>query len=132
MKIPEKVKDIFMGELFHQFATVSAEGVPNIFNIGAKYLFDDETIIVVDNYMKKTLSNILENSNVSILIRRERESYQIKGKCSYKQKGKVYEEAKKWIKAIAEKYPAKGVLIIKVEDIYNAASGSNAGEKILS
>lgn len=132
MKIPEKVKDIFIGEPVHQLATASADGVPNISNIGAKYLLDDETIIVIDNYMKKSLSNILENPDVSVLIRRERESYQIKGKCSYMQTGSVYAEARKWMKSIAEKYPAKGVLLITIEGIYNASSGSNAGEKISS
>jgi len=38
MKIPKKVKDIFMNEPVHQLATSSAAGVPNISNVGAKYL----------------------------------------------------------------------------------------------
>jgi len=130
MKIPKKVKDIFMNEPVHQLATSSAAGVPNISNVGAKYLLDDETIIIVDNYMKKTLSNILENPVTAILIRRGSESYQIKGKCNYLQSGPIWEEARKWIKSIAEKYPAKGVLEIKVEEVYNSASGSDSGEKI--
>jgi len=131
MKIPDKVKEVFINEPVHQFATASKKGIPNISNIGGKYLKDDETIIVVDNYMKKTLSNILENPNVAIIIRRDRESYQIKGKCSYVQEGPVYEEAKKWIKAIAEKYPAKGALVINVEEIYSAESGDNAGSRLI-
>ena len=130
MKIPKKVKDIFMNEPVHQLATSSAAGVPNISNVGAKYLLDDETIIIVDNYMKKTLSNILENPVTAILIRRGSESYQIKGKCNYLQAGPIWEGARKWIKSIAEKYPAKGVLEIKVEEVYNSASGSDSGEKI--
>ena len=130
MKIPKKVKDIFMNEPVHQLATSSAAGVPNISNVGAKYLLDDETIIIVDNYMKKTLSNILENPVTAILIRRGSESYQIKGKCNYLQSGPIWEGARKWIKSIAEKYPAKGVLEIKVEEVYNSASGSDSGEKI--
>jgi hypothetical protein len=36
---------------------------------------------------------------------------------------------KKWMKSIGEKYPAKGVLKIKVENIYNSNSGTGAGEK---
>jgi len=130
MKIPEKVKDIFVNEPVHQLATSSAAGVPNISNIGAKYLLDDETIIVVDNYMKKTLSNIMENPVMAILIRRGGESYQIKGRCRYLQSGPVYEEARKRIKSIAEKYPAKGALEMKIEEVYNSASGFDSGEKI--
>jgi len=130
MKLPKKVKDIFNEEPIHQLATSSKNSVPNISNAGAKYLLDDETIIIVDNYMVKTSSNVIENSAVSILLRRGKESYQIKGRCSYFTSGAFYEEAKKWMKSIGEKYPAKGVLKIKVEDIYNSNSGAKSGKKI--
>jgi len=131
MKIPDEVREIFKNEKCHQLATASAEGVPNICNVGAKYLRDDDTIVIVDNYMKKTLDNLLSNPNVSVLIRREKVSYQIKGKCRYINKGPDYEEAKKWMKSVAEKYPAKGALIIAVEDIFDSTTGSNAGKSIL-
>jgi len=130
MKIPEKIKDIFVNEPVHQLATSSAAGVPNVSNIGAKYLLDDETIIVVDNYMKKTLSNILENPRAAILIRRGSKSYQLKGRCRYLESGPIYDKAKQWMKSIAEKYPTKGALEIKVEEVYDSASGTGSGEKI--
>jgi predicted pyridoxine 5'-phosphate oxidase superfamily flavin-nucleotide-binding protein len=130
MKLPKKVKDIFNNEPVHQLATSSKNGVPNISNAGAKYLLDDETIIIVDNYMNKTLSNIIENPAVAILLRSGKESYQIKGSCGYLTSGVLYEEAKKWMKSIGEKYPAKGVLKIKVEHIYNSNSGAGAGGKL--
>jgi len=130
MKIPEKVKDIFNNEPVHQFATASKDGLPNISNVGAKYLLDEETIIIVDNYMVKTILNIHENPEAAILVRRGRESYQIKGRCFYLTSGPIYEEAKKWMKAIGEKYPAKGALQIKIEAIYNSNGGSGAGEKV--
>ena len=94
MKMPKKVKDIFNNEPVHQLATSSKNGVPNISNAGAKYLLDDETIIIVDNYMNKTLSNIIENPAVAILLRSGKESYQIKGSCGYFTSGVLYEEAK--------------------------------------
>jgi hypothetical protein len=128
MKLPEKVKDIFNDELVYQLATSSKNGIPNISNAGAKYLLDDETIIIVDNYMVKTLSNVIENPAVSVLLRSGKESYQIKGSCSYFTSGALYEEVKKWMKSIGEKYPAKGVLKIRVEDIYSSNSGAGAGE----
>ncbi|MFA4991041.1 MAG: pyridoxamine 5'-phosphate oxidase family protein [Candidatus Omnitrophota bacterium] len=130
MKMPERVKEIFEKEPVHQLATSSSAGMPNVCSVGAKYLLDDETIIIVDNYMKKTFSNIIENSAVAILIRRGKESYQIKGGCGYLNSGPIYEEAKKWMKSIGEKYPAKGALKIKVEEIFNSASGHGSGEKI--
>jgi len=130
MKIPPNVKDIFVNERVHQLATSSGAGIPNVASIGAKYLLDDETIIIVDNYMKKTLQNIMENPVVAILVRSGKESYQIKGKCDYLKSGTIYEEAKKWMKSMGEQYPAKGALKVKVEEIFNSASGSGSGEKI--
>ena len=131
MKIPDEVKEIFKNEKYLQLATTSAEGVPNVSNIGGKYLRDDDIIVVVDNYMRKTITNVLSNPNVSILIRRERLSYQIKGKCRYVNEGIEYEEARKWMKSVAEKYPAKGALIITIEDIFDSTTGPNAGKSIL-
>jgi hypothetical protein len=130
MKIPDKVKNIFINEPVHQLATSSCAGVPNVCSVGAKYLLDDETIVVVDNYFKKTLANILENPFAAILIRSGKESYQIKGRCSYVTSGPVYDAAKKWMKAVGEKYPARGALELKVEEIFNSSAGSGSGEKI--
>ena len=131
MKIPEKIKDIFNNQLVHQLATASINGIPNVSNIGAKYILDDETIVIVDNYMKKTLINVLENPMVAILIRDGKESYQIKGRCSYLNSGVIYEDAKKWMKSRGEKYPAKGALVIKVKEFFNSVSGNGSGEKIV-
>lgn len=130
MKMPEIVKEIFNNEPVHQLATASKSGVPNICNAGARYLLDDETIVIIDNYMLKTLANIAENPIVAVLIRSGRQSFQIKGRCSYLTSGRVYEEARAWMKAKGEKYPAKGALQIKVEEVFNSNGGDGAGGKV--
>lgn len=130
MLFKKEVAEIFEKELFHQFATSSKDGIPNICTIGAKYLRDDGKIIVVDNYMNKTLANLLENPEVAILIRREKEYYQIKGTAVYHTSGAEYDEAYKWMKSIAERYPAKGVIVISVDSVYNSNSGSGAGDRV--
>ncbi len=131
MKLPKKVKDIFVNEAVHQLATSSLDGIPNISNVGAKYLLDDESIVVVDNYMDKTLSNILANPRVAILVRTERESYQIKGSSTYLTEGPIYEEAKKWMGSVSKVFPAKGALLIKIEEIFHSSSGQDAGKKLV-
>ncbi|MCK5848762.1 MAG: pyridoxamine 5'-phosphate oxidase family protein [Caldisericia bacterium] len=130
MKIPEKVKNVFLNGLPHQFATSSKDCVPNICNAGAIYLTKDERIILVDNYMNKTCNNLKENNNVSLLIRNGRESYQIKGKAEYTTTGNEYDRAVTWMKAKGNQYPAKGIIVITVFSIFNSMSGSNAGEKV--
>lgn len=130
MKMPQKVKDIFNNEPVHQLATSSRAGVPNVCSVGAKYLLDDETIIIVDNYFKKTLANILENPVVAILVRSGKESFQIKGRCRYVTSGPVYEQARKWMKEKKDTYPAKGALEIKIEEIFDSTPGTGAGSMI--
>lgn len=130
MKIPKEVKEIFENEKYHQLATASVSGVPNVSAVGAKYVRDSETIVIVDNYMNKTLDNVLSNPLVAIFVRREKIAYQIKGKCKYVNKGPEYEEARKWMKSKGEKYPAKGALIITVEEIFNSTAGPEAGKRI--
>ena len=131
MKIPEKIRQIFDSAPVHQLATSSCAGIPNVCNVGARYLWDEETIIIVDNYMKKTLSNVLENPVVAVLFRSEKESYQIKGRCCYLDSGPLYEEARKWMRSRGDKYPVKGALKISVDEIFNSAGGPGAGDKIL-
>ena len=130
MELKERVKEIFINEPYHQLATASKNGTPNICNIGAKYLRDDGKIVVIDNFMKKTYANLQENSEISILVRREKESYQIKGIARYLNTGDEYDEAYKWMKAKGDKYPAKGAIIITIDSVYNSMTGKNAGEKI--
>ncbi len=129
MLLPDPIKDIFITEKCHQLGTCSKGGIPNVCYVGAKFLTDDGTIVIVDNYMLKTKDNVLENPNISLLMRRGGEAYQLKGHCTYVTEGDIYEEARKWMKARGEKYPAKGALIIEVETVYNSAAGEHAGGK---
>ena len=126
----ENVKDIFENEPYHQLATSSKSGIPNICNIGAKFIRDDGKIVVVDNYMRKTIENLKENSEVAILVRREKESYQIKGVARYVNSGEEYKEGRDWMKSKGDKYPAKGAVIIEVDSVYNSMTGESAGLKI--
>jgi len=114
------------------FATTNKEGVPNINMIGVKKIEDDETILLADNYFNKTLANIKENARAAILTKRAEEKlwYQLKGTCQYLNEGQKYEDFKKWVKSKKESYPAKGMVIFKVEKIFNTAPGSEAGEPI--
>ncbi len=130
MELPTEVKDMFEKEACHQLATASLTGEPNICNVAGKYLLDDGTIVVIDNFMKKTKKNIQENQKVAILIRRGKRSFQLQGTCKYLNEGEEYNKARDWMKIKGDRYPAKGTLFIKVESVYNSMSGENAGELI--
>ncbi len=51
-------------------ATTSNEGIPNVVPIGFARPIDNTSILIADNYMKKTRENIEENPNVSIVTKK--------------------------------------------------------------
>jgi len=132
MKIPQSIQKILKEDKAVAFGTATSDGNPNINMIGIKKLQDDETIILADNYFNKTLANIEKNSKGTILTKRAEDKlwYQLKGTCTYVNKGPEYEEVKKWVKSIKESLPAKGMVVFKVEEIYNCIPGPNAGNLI--
>jgi predicted pyridoxine 5'-phosphate oxidase superfamily flavin-nucleotide-binding protein len=132
MKIPESIQKIFKEDSAVAFGTATLDGNPNINMIGIKKIQDDETIILADNYFNKTLANVRKNNKGTILTKRAEEKlwYQLKGTYKYINEGPEYEALKQWAKSIKETYPAKGMVIFKVEKIYNSIPGPNAGNLI--
>jgi predicted pyridoxine 5'-phosphate oxidase superfamily flavin-nucleotide-binding protein len=110
MKIPKSIQKIFKEDNAVAFGTATLDGNPNINMIGIKKIQDDETVILADNYFNKTLANVQKNNKGTILTKRAEDKlwYQLKG---------TYESA-------------KGMVIFKVEKIYNSIPGTNAGNLI--
>lgn len=132
MKIPQDIQTIMNEDKAFAFATSSKTGIPNINMIGIKKIEDNETVLLADNFFDKTFANLKENSQAAILTKKaeEKQWYQLKGTCQYVNEGVQYEEFKKWVKSIKESLPAKGMVIFKVEQIFNTAAGPDAGKPI--
>ena len=75
---------------------------------------------------------MIENNSATIITKREedRKWYQLKGTCHYVNEGYNYKEFRKWVKSIKETFPAKGMVVFKVEEIFNVTSGPDAGKPI--
>ena len=132
MKIPQKIQEILKEDKAVAFGTSTSDGNPNINMIGLKKIKDDETIILADNYFNKTLANIQQNNQGTILTKRASEKlwYQLKGTYKYINEGSEYENLKQWVKSVKDTLPAKGMIIFKVEKIYNSIPGPDAGNLI--
>jgi len=132
MAIPNKVKDLFTRQPLVAFGTADRKGKPNVVVIFWKKIIGSETILLVDNFMKMSKENLLENGNVCLSFwdQETEEAYKIKGKAAYHTEGKIYEKAKKLIQS---KYPEripKGAVEIKVTEIYTIKPGREAGKKL--
>lgn len=122
----QKLKTIYL-------ATASKAGVPNVVPIGAMFLIDDETLWVIDNFMKKTMNNVKENPVATFDIWNPdgTMSYQVKCDVKYENSGADYEKAKDMMHQKRADLPAKGLLKLTFKEIYQVKPGPGAGDLIL-
>ena len=132
--LPEEVKNLFQSAKTVEFGTSSLSGQPNINIIGMKFVIDDETLYISDQFFLKTLKNLQENPQVSILVFNDEGAYQIYGTAEYVTDGPVFEQFAPQVNAIFEQMgrpiKTKGGCVVKVTAVYSSASGPQAGAQI--
>ena len=99
-----------------------------------KQAYDDETVMISDQYMKKTLANVLANPKMAVTVWDETHGYQVKGTVIYENEGPRYEAIAAQVHAILSgmgyDYYSKGVCWLHVDEVFSITPGPNAGEKI--
>ena len=99
--------------------TVDEKGLPNAIYATCVSLFNNETLVVADNYFNKTRKNLQAGSKGSLLfITGEGTSYQVKGRMEYLTEGKVFQDMKKWN---PEKHPGHAAAALTVEEVYSGS-----------
>ena len=101
-------------------STMSNDGMPNSIWILCADIIDEDTLLIADNFMDKTLANVLSESRGSFLmLAPERESYQFRGRLAYHQDDSMHQHAlQKWPRP---QFPVKGAVTLKVDEIYSGA-----------
>lgn len=89
-------------------------------------------IWLVNYFMDKTLSNILENKNVALVCWRKMLGYQIKGVVSYVTKGDDFNEAVNWIKSILPERVVIGLIILTPDKIFDISPTKDTLENFLA
>lgn len=99
--------------------TVDADGTPNSIYATCVSMFDDETIVIADNYFDKTKKNILAGCKVSLLfITDENKAFQVKGTIEYHTSGSVFDDMKSWNPT---QHPGHAAAAVKVQEVYSGA-----------
>lgn len=133
-KMTPRIREILEKQETVVLATATKEGVPNVVPINAKKILDDETILISDQFFKKTLANLQQNPCVAITLWDKLEGYQIKGRVTIETTGPRFEEAARWIdgigKALNLPLASKGVVIVAVEELYDVSPGPRAGARL--
>jgi uncharacterized protein len=97
-------------------ATADAAGAPNAIYVTCVQECGDDTIVIADNYFKKTRANILAGSKGGLLfITKDRKSYQLKGTFAYHTSGPIFDAMKRWNPVI---HPGHAAVVLKIERIY--------------
>ena len=131
MKISKEIKDFFEQVPFMALATVDENGIPNVSVIASKKIISEDTILTIDTFHDKTLHNILQNGNVAIAMWKDSVGYQIKGKAKVYTQGDFFESGKEWILKTKPQKIVKGVIEIKVTEIYYLTPSYDlAGKKL--
>ncbi|MBN2336590.1 pyridoxamine 5'-phosphate oxidase family protein [Candidatus Bathyarchaeota archaeon] len=132
--LPKEAQETFTKQRVISLGTVDAEGKPNTSYVAFWWFEDDETVVLVDNFMRKTRAN-LENSGwaaVSAYNMDIHRAYQLKGKAVIETEGPRVERGKKMAEKFEKergmKMPAKAAIAVKVEEIYYLQPGPEAGK----
>ena len=81
--------------------------------------YDEERLVVADNYFDKTRANIAAGSKASLLFITEAgKAYQVKGSIEYATNGPVFDDMKTWLDP---KHPGHAAAILHVEQVFSGA-----------
>lgn len=133
-KMTERMQELFKKVPAAVLTTATLDGTPNAVPVGAKKIIDDETILISDQFLNKTLSNMKSNPKVAVTFWEGHEGYQLKGSITIETSGARFDETAKWIEALGNKagFPlkSKGAVIMKIEAIYGVSPGPGAGKQL--
>jgi uncharacterized protein len=132
MKIPPTVQSLFNRTDLVPFGTVDIQGNPNINVIFWKKIINDESILLIDSFMKTTKKNLTENNKVCLSFwdPKTEEGYKVKGVATYHTDGNIYNEGKQYIQSKNPNRIPKGVVQISVKEIFVLTPGPDAGKQL--
>lgn len=114
--ITPKIKQMIEWNVF-VFATINSDWSPNVTPVAYVKTFEDNQVLITDNFMWKTIDNIFNNNNISFAFRdKNMIGYKGTWNAEYFTEGKRMEEIHK-VKE-NEWMPMKWAIIITVKDIY--------------
>lgn len=134
-QMTERMQELFKNVKTAVLSTASSDGIPNAVPVGAKKIIDGETILISDQFLNKTLSNMKANPNVAVTFWDGHEGYQVKGTVTIETTGPRFEETARWIDEMSHKtgmpLKSKGAVILKIREIYGVSPGPGAGKKLI-
>lgn len=132
MKIPINVKELMALNKIVALATASREGIPNVVYMLQYWWYEPDVLVIGDVFMNASRRNVQENGYASFCVWDEHtdQSYKFIGTATYETSGEAYEFANTNLHRKKPDKNFKGVVVVKVIEIYDATRGENAGKLI--
>ena len=131
VNLTDDIKESLAGTKLVYLATSSKDRVPNVVPIGAFKLLDDETLLISDQFFKKTLQNLKENPRIALSWWGEKGGFQIKGPVTIHTNDEVFKKDVAWVKELKPTLTPKSAIVMKVTEVYSIKPGADAGKKLL-
>ena len=132
-RIPKEVQEFLKGKMAW-VATAASDGMPNTTPKGSVRVIDDEHVIFVDLFSRKTRENLRANPKVAVTVAdmTTYKGYQIKGAAEILESGLLFEQMREEIKKAPMKLPPlQYVVRITVEAVYDQSVGPDAGKQLV-
>ena len=133
-KMSEEMRAVLEEVTYWVLATADRDGMPNAVPIRWTKVLGDDKLMLVDNFMKKTIDNIDVNPKVSISVWKVKEKgsigYQFKGAATIENSGPTFEEGKELLAKAGSNRNPKGVVIVRIDSIFCTSPGSEAGKRL--
>ena len=119
MKISGKLKKLIESSVLG-FATTYPSGAPHIIGVASVKVASGDKIIITNNYMRRTLKNILKNDRVCLsVIGKNWQGYEISGRARYYTDGEYFRLVGK-IPA-NRGMPCRGAVVVSVSKVEKMA-----------
>lgn len=123
--ITEDIRAAMQGIIPSTIATCSADGVPNVAYISQVYYVDDEHVALSHQFFNKSIRNIRENPQICVNIVNPEDLQQWRLDCLFirsETEGKIFEEMRAQLEAIASMMGMEDTFRLKSADIYKILS----------
>jgi predicted pyridoxine 5'-phosphate oxidase superfamily flavin-nucleotide-binding protein len=123
--ITEDIRAAMQGIIPSTIATCSADGVPNVAYISQVYYVDDDHVALSHQFFNKSIRNIRENPQICVNIVNPEDLQQWRLDCLFirsETEGRIFEEMRAQLEAIASMTGMEDVFRLKSADIYKILS----------
>ena len=130
MSVSDNVRNLVDQQPIVALATAALDGTPNVAPIFWKLWYDDSTLLLLDNFMRTTKANIkaMGQASVSAWNAESGEGYQLKGKAEYLSEGPYMDASVAHIEKQKPGTRPKGVVVLRIDQVYTQSPGEHAGE----